>query len=101
MNKRLRRIGPLKAGVVLGVLYALLSLLAVPFLMIAGGLAATAARQTGTSIPFAPFLFGMGALFLPIFYGLMGFIFGVIAAAVYNLVAKWTGGLEITLEDAA
>ena len=30
----------------------------------------------------------------------MGFIGGVIAAAVYNLVAKWTGGLEITLSDA-
>jgi uncharacterized membrane protein len=100
MNKRLKRIGPLKAGVVLGVLYALLGLILVPFFMIGGAVAAAAARQSGAQLPFT-FLFGFGALCLPIFYGMMGFVFGVIAAAVYNLVAKWTGGLEITLEDAA
>lgn len=98
MNKRLRRIGPLKAGIVLGVLYALLSLLVVPFFMIGGFVAASAARQGGVQMPFT-FLFGVGALFLPIIYGVMGFVFGVIAAAIYNLVAKWTGGLELTLED--
>jgi hypothetical protein len=36
---------------------------------------------------------------LPIAYAIMGFIFGVIAAAVYNLIAGWTGGLEFTFSD--
>jgi hypothetical protein len=100
MTKRLKRIAPLKTGIVLGVLYALLSILIVPFFMLAGFGAMAAAKQGGAEVPFA-FMFGIGALFLPVLYGVMGFIFGVIAAAVYNLVAKWTGGLEIVLEDVA
>jgi hypothetical protein len=99
MRKRLKRIAPLKTGIVLGVLYALLSLIMVPFFMLAGFGAMTAAsRAGGPPLPFA-FLFGIGALFLPVVYGVMGFIFGVISAAIYNLVAKWTGGIEVTVED--
>jgi hypothetical protein len=98
MKKRLSRIAPLKTGVVLGVLYALLSLLMVPVFMLAGAGAMKAAQQNGAQVPFG-FIFGIGALFLPVLYGVAGFIFGVIAAAVYNLVAKWTGGLEIVLDE--
>ena len=100
MKKRLSRIAPLKAGIVLGVLYTLLGCLLVPIFMLAGAAAATAARQSGAPMPLA-FMYGVGALFLPILYGVIGFVFGVIAAAIYNLVAKWTGGVEITLEDLA
>jgi sulfite exporter TauE/SafE len=101
MNKRLTRIAPVKAGVVLGVLYALLACIMVPFMMLAGAAVSAAASQAGASaMPFG-FLFGIGALFLPVLYGVMGFIGGLIAAAVYNLVAKWTGGVEITLADIA
>jgi hypothetical protein len=28
----------------------------------------------------------------------MGFILGVIGAAVYNLVARWIGGIELEVE---
>ncbi|MEO5960680.1 MAG: DUF3566 domain-containing protein [Opitutaceae bacterium] len=98
MKKRLKRLAPLQTGIVLAVLYALLSLFAVPFFMLAGAGMAAAAQQSGAQMPFT-FLFGVGALFLPVLYAIFGFIGGVIAAAVYNLVAKWTGGLELTLED--
>ena len=59
---------------------------------------AAASKNGGAPIPFA-FLFGAGALLVPVFYGVMGFVFGVIGAAIYNLVAKWTGGIEFTVED--
>ena len=98
MRKRIKRIAPLKTGIVLGVLHALLSLIIVPFLLLAGAGVAAAASRNGCTMPFA-FLFGAGALFLPVLYGIMGFIVGVIAAAVYNLVAKMTGGIEVTVED--
>jgi hypothetical protein len=42
-------------------------------------------------------MFGMG-LFMPVIYGVMGFIFGVIGAAIYNLVAGWIGGIEVEVE---
>ena len=86
MKKRLTRIAPLKAGIVVGVLYALLACLIVPIFLIASAGIAAAARQNGGQLPMPfSFLFGVGALFLPVIYGVMGFIFGV----------------ELTLEDLA
>lgn len=44
-------------------------------------------------------LFGIGAIILfPILYGVMGFVGGLISALLYNLIAKWIGGVEIELE---
>ena len=42
-------------------------------------------------------MFGMGIL-MPVIYGVMGFIGGVIGAAVYNLDARWIGGIELEVE---
>lgn len=36
----------------------------------------------------------------PIMYGIIGFIAGLISAAIYNLVASWVGGIKIELKDA-
>ena len=33
-----------------------------------------------------------------LFYGVFGFIFGVISAAIYNLIARWIGGIEVEVE---
>lgn len=41
-------------------------------------------------------MFGVGAvIFLPLFYGAMGFVFGAIGAALYNVFAGMVGGLEV------
>jgi hypothetical protein len=45
------------------------------------------------------FIGGIGALiFLPIMYGIFGFIAGVISAFLYNLIAGVVGGIEIEVE---
>ena len=80
-KKRLTRIAPLQAGIVSGVLYALISLIAVPILLFFP----LAAGVGGAELGFV--------IMIPIIYGILGFIGGVIGAAVYNLVAGWTGGL--------
>lgn len=36
---------------------------------------------------------------LPIFYGLIGFVAGVIGALVYNILAGLVGGIEIEVEN--
>lgn len=44
----------------------------------------------------------MGAwsiMFLPVFYALLGFLFGIIGAFAYNLLSNWFGGIEIELEE--
>ena len=39
-------------------------------------------------------------LFGPIFMSVLGFIFFVIFAAVYNALAEWLGGFEFEVKDA-
>ncbi|MGH9794784.1 MAG: DUF3566 domain-containing protein [Candidatus Acidiferrales bacterium] len=74
-------------GLVLGAFFSLFS-----FLGFMGG---AASRAEGS----VAFLFGTAAIvILPIFYGILGAIGGVIGAAIYNFAAKLTGGLEITLQ---
>jgi len=93
MKKQLTRIAPLRAGIVLGVLYGILSLVFVPFFLIFAMLGS----KSGTP---APAIFGVGfAIMMPVIYAVMGFIGGIIAAAIYNLVTKWTGGLEFEVRD--
>jgi len=93
MKKQLTYVAPLKAGIVLAVLYfvggIIGAVIALPFLLLARA-AAEASVAT----------FGPGWLFLmPVGYGILGFIVGIIAAALYNLVAKFTGGIEFELKD--
>jgi hypothetical protein len=43
----------------------------------------------------------IGAIYLlgPIIAGIFGFIFFVIFAAIYNLLAKWLGGFEVEVKS--
>ena len=44
-------------------------------------------------------LFGVGSIiFMPLFYGLFGFICTLVMAWLYNVVASRIGGLELELE---
>ena len=47
-------------------------------------------------------LFGTGigllyAVCMPFLYAVMGFIFGAIITVIYNLIAGWTGGIQMDL----
>jgi hypothetical protein len=44
-------------------------------------------------------ILGMVYCAMPILLAVIGFIFFVIFAAVYNLVAKWVGGMEFEMID--
>jgi Transmembrane domain of unknown function (DUF3566) len=104
MKRRIKRIAPLQAGKMLGVLYACMGLIFLPFFALAGlaGAFAQHAQQAQNAPPLpaalmAGIMFGFG-IFLPIIYGVMGFVFGIIMAAIYNLIADWIGGIEVEVE---
>ena len=43
--------------------------------------------------------FGFGfAIAAPFLYAAMGFVFGALGASIYNVVAKWIGGIEVEVE---
>lgn len=81
----------MRAGIIIGALYAVMTSIFVPI-----GLLAFAFRgQSGAVNAFGGIFF----IFAPVIYGILGFIAGIIAAAVYNLVVKFTGGLEFEVRD--
>jgi hypothetical protein len=95
VTRRIKRISSLQLGKMLALLYGIIGLLAIPFfLFIASMSSQLPSDQRGP-------LMAMGtgaAFFAPILYGVIGFIIGVIGAFIYNLVARWAGGIEIELE---
>jgi hypothetical protein len=106
MKRRIKRISPVQAGKMLGVLYCGMGLLLVPFFLLAGAMGAFAQQannQSPGNVPAALLAgFSLGfAILIPIFYGVVGFVFGVIGAALYNLVASWIGGFEVEVEEVA
>ena len=90
MTQRIRRFSIAQTAKVIGVLYALMGLIFVPFFLIAGMFAP---KEAG---------FGVGfALLLPVLYGVGGFIFTAIGCALYNWVAGMVGGIEVQLDNEA
>lgn len=89
MKIRVKRIAPLQAGKMLAVIYALFSVIAIPFLLL-GALAGT--RGGG-----GPAL--TMAIVFPLLYIVGGFIGGIIGAFIYNIVAGWIGGMEMEFEE--
>jgi hypothetical protein len=96
----LKRIGPLSCGRICAWIYAAFGLI-VGFIMSIFALVGTVANfgSDGSGSVFG-LIFGIGAVFiLPIFYGIVGFLGGLISAGIYNLIARYSGGLEIELSQ--
>ena len=78
--------------------YGCMGLIFLPFFALAGVLGAFAGHdQSGAGAFAAGFMLMMG-IFMPIAYAVMGFIFGILGAALYNLIARWIGGFEVEVE---
>ncbi len=75
-------------GLIFGVIFALASLLG----------AGIASEITGSSEPWLGVVFGIGAVIaLPLFYGVLGGLMGLLVAALYNFIARRIGGIELDL----
>ena len=83
VKKRIVRVSPVQAGKVMAVFYGIFS---IPFVLIMALIALAGKNPAGLSV--------LLVLLLPVLYLVFGFIFAVIAAWLYNVVAKWTGGIE-------
>ena len=91
-----KSVGVLSAAKILGMLYGCIGLIFVPFALIIALAGSVAGGQNGL---FAGISGVVLAIFLPLLYGAFGFVGGLIAALLYNLVARWVGGVEVELEE--
>ncbi len=91
----LKHVGVVSCGKMLGAIYLIIGLIAGAIFSLISLLGAAAAPE-GHGLPA---IFGVGAIVLfPLFYGAIGFIGGIIVAALYNLFAGWLGGIELNLQ---
>ncbi|HEY3897523.1 MAG TPA: hypothetical protein VGM54_02865 [Chthoniobacter sp.] len=89
MKKRVTHINPLQLGKTLGGVYFALSLIVMPIIAVAMVLSHSIGMLEGLFL----------AIGGPIIYGILGMIVWAIMGAIYNLLARWTGGIEVTVED--
>lgn len=97
----LKSINPVSLAKIWGILYAIIGLIVgAIFAMIAFFASAVGSGLDQDIPPFFGMFFGAGALIMmPIFYGILGFIAGLLGALIYNVIAKTVGGIEIELEE--
>jgi hypothetical protein len=96
MRKRLKKISVFQTSKVAAVLYGLLGLVFAPIFLVVGMFAPGSGDEAG--------LLGLGAgvagaVLVPIFYAVFGFIGTAIACVLYNIIAGFIGGIEFELED--
>jgi len=93
-----RSIGVMSLAKMMGAVYCALGLIFMPIFLIAGLAGMMAGGREGA--------FGaVGGVFLaicfPVLYGVIGFVAGAIGALLYNLFARWVGGIELELRAPA
>lgn len=89
MKRRITHVAPVQAAK----MFAAFSFLAtLPFLAIT--MIPMVAMPAEVQPYMTPYL-----LLVPFFYALVAFVFAVLAAWLYNLVARFLGGLEVTAVD--
>ncbi len=94
------KVGVLSLGKLLGIMYAAIGavfgLLYALFAVVGGGAMLAMGGDEGAMG--GGMMMGMGVaavIVLPILYGLIGFVGGLISALFFNIAAKYAGGLEV------
>lgn len=91
MRQSIRRFSPHKTALTVAVLFAVSSLLfIIPMSLMLSMMPAT------ESAPFSIWS-GVMLIFLPLFYLVFGYITTFIGALLYNLIARFTGGITFEL----
>jgi hypothetical protein len=94
---RIRRFGVMKTATVVAIMYmVIVGVFVVPIALLALLVAPT--QSSGFSGAGGILAFAVIAIFG---YGLLGWVFTAVAAAIYNLAARWVGGIEVEIETVA
>jgi hypothetical protein len=100
---RIKKIGILSVAKIYGLMMLVISLLiSIPYGLIIMFFGATllGGGRDGFAAGGGSIVVGLLIMIgLPIFYGVIGFVFGAIGALVYNIFAGMVGGIEIEVEN--
>ncbi len=92
----IKSVGVLSVAKIMGAVYGVGGLLFLPIFLLVGLVSSIVG---GRDHPFGALAgLAMGIMY-PILCGVMGFLTGAIGAALYNLAAKWIGGIQLELHS--
>ena len=92
---KIKRFEPLQLGKMFALLQGVIGLIFLPFVLFLSLIAPKLPPTQRVGI----MAVGIGfTLFMPIIYAMVGFLVGVIGGWLYNLFAKWIGGIEVEIE---
>lgn len=94
-----RSVGVFSCAKVFAVIHAAIGLIFVPFFLLMAMIGALTGPKAGNALSAAVAI--VIAFFLPIFYGVVGFIMGALGSWIYNLASGWLGGIELELQAPA
>lgn len=95
----IKKLDVVSVGKISGIIAAAFGLLAGLILLVFGSLFAGLAGASGEAGPLAAIGGGVaGVVVLPLLYGVIGFIGGMLQALIYNLAAGVIGGIRIETE---
>ena len=80
-------------GLIIGVIYGLI------FIVLGGAMMAGGGRDAGMAGGSTLVIGLVMMIAIPVMYGIIGFIGGIIGALVYNIAAGVVGGLELEIEN--
>ena len=80
-------------GLIVGVIYGLI------FMVVGGAMMAGGGRDAGTAGASSLVIGLVMMIAIPVMYGIIGFIGGIVGALVYNVAAGIVGGLELEIEN--
>ena len=90
-----KSVGVLSVAKIMGLIYGCIGLLFAPLFLLIGLVGSMAGQQ---KTPFAGVFGVVFAIFMPVIYGVMGFVAGAIGGLLYNLFSRLVGGFELELE---
>lgn len=100
MKRTIKSINPLQCGKILGAIYGAFSLLLLPLFIVIALMSLLTEPSPGTAAPafvFTLILLGFGIV-APIFYAVMGFVTGLVGAWLFNVAARFVGGVPVEFD---
>jgi hypothetical protein len=91
MKKIVSHIGILRASLFAAIMYGLIGVVVIPFVIMAW---LVSPPEEGRAVGI------VAVFFLPLLYAVFGFLGTALLCAVYNVLSRMVGGIEITLADA-
>ena len=90
----LKKLGVMSVAKISAIIYGIFGLIAGIAIAVMGSAFGAMAGFGGLGAAFGILMI----IIMPIFYGIIGFVAGAIFAWLYNVIARWVGGIEMNFE---